>query len=529
MTGSLRAETFRCKTEITGYDVFDPTVTAAEFEPGTELQILDYVASERMFRVRASLGGGKHVDALCRPEDLERTPPETVSDPTPAKPTPEKVEPVEEADPEGQMSPPIFKAVSRFDKEIWQTGAIEFIRRHADYGFKWDPPSEMSLCKAEETLEFLKFPVLQTNARFEAELLGHLDLVVFDRSLSKLDFEEEQFNVLLTKLEKSISIWFGDKGVDAWTDSPNSDTKRRSWFKFPIRMDLNWKVTRNTVEQFGPVKMRIRFRPEYVRLSVSPYDGTRDIASLTQPTALKEAMAPLKLSQLAGKVKKESTGDVYLGDIPMVDQGFTGYCVAASAERVLRYYNIPIDPQEIQKVADPRIFGKNHEDMLKALRRVGARFSFPIRVLLDINLMEFNREVEAYNTLARRHNRNVIRIPRRGPIEPQHFYNRMDKILLREVRLTKFKSQYSEFGLEVVDAINKGVPLFWTVNLGWVKELPDLPDQRGGHMRMIIGYNKQTHELIYTDAWGAGHEFKRMPLEDAFFISQGLFVVLPNS
>jgi hypothetical protein len=46
-------------------------------------------------------------------------------------------------------------------------------------------------------------------------------------------------------------------------------------------------------------------------------------------------------------------------------------------------------------------------------------------------------------------------------------------------------------------------------------------------MRLIIGYNTKTQEVLYTDSWGAGHELKRMAAADAWTITTGLTSVEP--
>ena len=50
----------------------------------------------------------------------------------------------------------------------------------------------------------------------------------------------------------------------------------------------------------------------------------------------------------------------------------------------------------------------------------------------------------------------------------------------------------------------------------------------GGHMRLIIGYNDRTQEILYTDTWGAGHELKRLSLADAWTITLGLYCLQPG-
>jgi hypothetical protein len=46
-------------------------------------------------------------------------------------------------------------------------------------------------------------------------------------------------------------------------------------------------------------------------------------------------------------------------------------------------------------------------------------------------------------------------------------------------------------------------------------------------MRLIIGYNDKTGEILYSDSWGAGHELKRMPLAQAVSMTTGLTTLEP--
>ena len=47
-------------------------------------------------------------------------------------------------------------------------------------------------------------------------------------------------------------------------------------------------------------------------------------------------------------------------------------------------------------------------------------------------------------------------------------------------------------------------------------------------MRLIIGSNTKTGELLFTDSWGAGHELKRMKMNDAFQASMAVYVIEPK-
>jgi hypothetical protein len=97
--------------------------------------------------------------------------------------------------------------------------------------------------------------------------------------------------------------------------------------------------------------------------------------------------------------------------------------------------------------------------------------------------------------------------------------------VLKEVR-TRNKSDVGKFQRSVESHINEGTPLMWTVMLGKVPE-KGIPQNAGGHMRLIIGYNNKTNEIIFTDSWGAGHEIKRMAIDDAWTITTGTMSIEP--
>ena len=62
--------------------------------------------------------------------------------------------------------------------------------------------------------------------------------------------------------------------------------------------------------------------------------------------------------------------------------------------------------------------------------------------------------------------------------------------------------------------------------LGKVPET-GIPQDAGGHMRLIIGYNSKSEEILYSDSWGAGHELKRMAAADAWTITTGTMSIEP--
>ena len=97
--------------------------------------------------------------------------------------------------------------------------------------------------------------------------------------------------------------------------------------------------------------------------------------------------------------------------------------------------------------------------------------------------------------------------------------------ILLEVR-TKNPSDMDRFFRTVQTQVNQGIPPLWSVMMGLFPKGTD-PDEFGGHMRLIIGYNLKTNEVLYSDSWGYGHELSRMPLPKAWTITTDLYSIEP--
>ncbi len=94
-------------------------------------------------------------------------------------------------------------------------------------------------------------------------------------------------------------------------------------------------------------------------------------------------------------------------------------------------------------------------------------------------------------------------------------------------RMRQKDSRAKKFSAGIRQQVNAGVPVFWGVTLGIFPER-GIPQARGGHMRLIIGYNDKKKEILYTDTWGEGHELKRMPEDWAFAITHDAFFLKPR-
>ena len=266
--------------------------------------------------------------------------------------------------------------------------------------------------------------------------------------------------------------------------------------------------------------MTSRFARSSCDSKVTPPEKLGGLATATTSTMARE--------RFSGRdhVKRDAaSGDVVIPDVPMVDQGQKGYCVVASAERVMRYYGAQVDANELAQIANSDAEGgTSYAAMFSALKKVGARLKVKVRSLEESDVKSILALVKDYNRFAKKDGVPEVADPGLF-IDIGVIFQQMKYETLKEARM-KSRSDMARFQREVQQNIDAGVPLMWSVQLGFVKE-PGIPQNAGGHMRLIIGYNTKTNEVIFTDSWGAGHEQKRMAMDDAWTITTGLASISP--
>jgi hypothetical protein len=162
--------------------------------------------------------------------------------------------------------------------------------------------------------------------------------------------------------------------------------------------------------------------------------------------------------------------------------------------------------------------------MTDALKKLSARLKVRVREVEKFDIREILALIAEYNRDAKHDGKPQLR-DQGHMIDVGEMYREMDTDVLREAR-TKNKSDLHRFQREVQTHIDQGIPLLWTVSLGKVPE-PGIPQNAGGHMRLIIGYNTSKDEILFSDSWGAGHELKRMAAADAWTITNGTMSIEP--
>lgn len=232
---------------------------------------------------------------------------------------------------------------------------------------------------------------------------------------------------------------------------------------------------------------------EFLRLRISKKGAKGGLAA---SMLNRRGGASVRLSSLKDFVEEDTKGNVYVKGLPMVDQGAKGYCVVASVQRLFEHFGIGVDMHQLAEVAeaDPER-GTSTYLMAQSLDKIDYRFKTRLKILAMSAQGGGLVEVEV----------------KKGE------YYVGDHLDQRKV-MKRIKS-----------SIDDGLPVLWSLELGRYPETPQLsPQTSGGHMRLIIGYNETLGTLIFSDSWGAGHEFKTMKASDAYQATSGLFVLKPT-
>jgi len=400
------------------------------------------------------------------------------------------------------------------DAGLWALKPADFETRARALGFRWTSQVRDS-ARATDQLSVFGLPAVEAIVRFGGEALKEVTVAIYARGDAGT-ISKEAYTALIRNAAETLNRSTGVKSAERGKD-PNNAVKADGliWSTPTAHYLLEYSFTRE-------VKSRdIPFRAEFVRLEITPPQKASSLLSAALPTGARPRFVGTQ------HVKREAaSGDVMITGVPMVDQGEKGYCVVASAERVMRYYGAQVDANELAQIANSDAEGgTSFSGMFAALKKVSTRLKVRVRSIEEMNVKQILELVKDYNRVAKR--AGVALVPDPGlEIDIAAIYQRMDLAILKETR-TKSRSDFGRFQREVQQSIEQGVPLLWSVQLGLVKE-PGIPQNAGGHMRLIIGYNAKANELIFTDSWGAGHEQKRMAIDDGWTITTGMAAIEPT-
>jgi hypothetical protein len=400
-------------------------------------------------------------------------------------------------------------------ERLWSTSPVAFENLDAADPFRWTSAAKDSARAAGTDLTLFGMPVVEALARFREDRLVELTAVIYARGDAG-GLSKEKFEQLVKASIDAVSGFTKTKFTPRGKDASNAvKAEGVTWQSPQGNFLLEYSFTRE-------VKSRdIPFRAEFVRLEITP--PQRTVSLLASATNVSQA----KFTGATNIKRDNATGDVRIEGVPMVDQGQKGYCAVACTERVMRYYGVQVDANEIAQIANSDAEkGTSADAMFDAIKKLGARLRIRVKPIEQPSVREIKTLITDYNRAAKKGDRAPQIEDPGNMIDVGAVYRQMKLEVLRDVR-TKNRSDVSRFQRAIQASIDQGEPLLWSVILGFVPEKPELPQSFGGHMRLIIGYNSKTQDIMYTDSWGAGHELKRMSLADAWTITTGLTSIQP--
>lgn len=394
---------------------------------------------------------------------------------------------------------------------LWQTTPETFIPRALPFGFQWNSLQRESARTARPNLALGPLPVVEITARFAAQKLSSLTLLLYSCGDSG-GISRDAYETLLRQCSEWLSARTRSKPQARGQDPNNAVRADGLVWKTPGTL---WTLEFSTTRKSTPQGVKVL--PEFVRLELTPEKAPR------KPGQSDAKIAPLNPRQ---KVRKLPSGDTFLEGIPMVDQGQKGYCFPASAERVLRYHGVRVDQHEIAQLAGNQGAGTSLQGGLEGLKIAGNRLQFRVRMIdhphagLESFLKEYNRQAAKFGP-------KFSIPPLQGVVDVQALYANLRPDLFVQARQAQ-KLDKNRFLRAVQGAIDAGHPLMWCVLLGLARENTPALQSSGGHARLLVGYNAKTRECLYSDSWGVGHELKRMSFDDAWLMHQYCFLLIPQ-
>lgn len=400
---------------------------------------------------------------------------------------------------------------------LWSAGPADLQAEMKPLEFEWTSAAQDVARSVRRGLTLGGAPLNEILMRFREGKVAGVTVIYYNRGDAG-ELSEKNFEKLLEDLRASLTSAVGQPPVERGKDASSAvRAEGLVWDTPAAKYVLEWSATKESRTKMIP------FRAEFVRLNLTPPGQEERPIGSAAPAGARQAV-----KNFVGRdqVVRATGGEVKLKAVPMVDQGQKGYCVVATVERVMRYYGAEVDQHELAQIANSDASnGTSVDAMLGSLKKLTARLGVKTRAIYDWDIADFLKMVEDYNRATKRGKlAPEIQLGNRV-IDVDEVFSQIKPDIYREVRLKK-SADFGKFQREIQRSIDEGIPLLWSVRLGLVKE-KEIPQAFGGHMRLIIGYNPATKEILYSDSWGMGHEEKRMAMDDAWTITNGLNSLQP--
>lgn len=419
------------------------------------------------------------------------------------------------------------------DPARWAMSADAFLGDFQSLGFRFVDGRQTAVSSERQRLRFLGQEICEARVYFDASAVRRVELSVYNKGDAG-EKDPEAFEALVNATKAKIVAFAEDGGMTGKTsnDRANYFVRRHQWVKRSPGVQLEWAF----VEPHRSGGKSMAYSAEFIKVLMMPIKaGGGGMATMTGGMAASRAKNARTVKE---NVTRKPDGDVWIDNVPMVDQGQKGYCAAAASERVLRYYGLEVDQHQIAQLADTAAEGGTTlEGMAKAIAKVGRQFQLDKKDLIASDADEsFEKSdhvklIDQYNAVAKKKKAALIDwkdYTANHMVDLQQLWQAMDPEIVLAAR-TNQKQGMAQFAKNIRLYADQGVPLLWSCLVGMYPEAPPLGQEGAfGHVRLILGYNDKTKEVLYSDSWGPGHALKRLPQDKAWAMTKGLIVLKPR-
>lgn len=406
-----------------------------------------------------------------------------------------------------RRSPPYDLGREFVESSAWNVDVEGFLRSHPGIWYSKDGASGLSV--ESESVLFFGYPICEDTLRFGENGLESVEVSVFNKGIADAVIAEGDALEAVGVLTERLS---GTR-----LETLKADDGRGKVF---VRFSWEGSWPRVTA-----------------KMGYASEGGHGGVEYLNVRFEMNAGMPVARPSRNPAENVRRSGGDIYIEGIPMVNQGRKGYCVPASVGRVLEYYGIDTDMHELALLMDTDGRGGT---------KVGGKFPALNRVAEEAgmqrvdykNLERYDEEyIGRYNRAARANRGRELKIEdftveeeEDGRIVQMRHYDWLVDAM--DENLKRLSRDYDEEGFSafkegIVSNIREGRPLIWSVERLFPWDRPD-GSSGGGHMRLVVGMNLSCGEILYSDSWGAGNEFKRVGFSDAWRETDFLSCIFPK-
>lgn len=229
---------------------------------------------------------------------------------------------------------------------------------------------------------------------------------------------------------------------------------------------------------------------EYVSLSIQTVEAADD-----RGRTARVSDAVIR-ERARGFVETRENGDVVVTNIPMVDQGPKGYCVPATAERIMRFLGIPADMYLLAMAGETQAGGGTSVDLLLSnigsdIKRKGRSFDIETG---ELKMRDIKRSIDDG-------------IPIMWALYSTAEFN---DTASERTQLRKSEPWGAYRDLVTTAAAEAVLPA----------------DRSRGHVVIIIGYNEETNEIAFSDSWGERYLERWITIPEAEQVSQNRFYII---